>query len=429
MKESFRNDPPEYPGNYTQLIVDGPQIRETLLREINRAQHFIHFQVMLFYSDEAGMEIASALAKRAREGITVRVMSDSPMSRIVRFIEKTRSSAGSSFEELQEIFAASGVKYLSSDDESYYIWHWKEKRKKLQNKGVPEEFLKMQDKVQDGIFFNINVFDHRKLKVYDGETSIVMGANIGNKYLYRVDESENPNPNPHNWHDGGILIKGAFSTELNKHFASKWMVRDGDLFDYTEHYRKKAQYGEDRMSVFEFFPGMDSNQIRDLYLHKMRTCQGRFIIQNPYVNDEEVWNTLAALPDEQAKKIILINPYTSDGNDYPQNRSAIQCNMWKPFQKGTSLYDFNRRMTHWKIALDEAADEVFVGSYNLNHRSAYHDFELNVLVKSAPLSKQVLAMLQKDIAQSVKITDQDEFFENPNLHPSCLLLKATEYFE
>lgn len=72
---------------------------------------------------------------------------------------------------------------------------------------------------------------------------------------------------------------------------------------------------------------------------------------------------------------------------------------------------------------------MFVGSYNLNHRSAMHDFELNVLVESKQLAEKVKKMLEDDMAKSSKITDAEEFYQHPKMHPSCLLLKATEYFE
>ena len=86
-------------------------------------------------------------------------------------------------------------------------------------------------------------------------------------------------------------------------------------------------------------------------------------------------------------------------------------------------------MTHWKVALDIASSEVFLGSYNLNHRSALHDFEVNVLVESPQLAEKVKAMLKAGIPESVKITNADEFYEHPTRHPSCLLLDATDYFE
>ena len=421
-------NPTRSKNNSTELFVDGPAVLAMLLREIEKARHFIHVQVMLFYSDEAGFKIAHALAKKAEEGVQVRVMSDSEMSFLVRLFEKFRSGGSSNFSEIKAIFSRSGVKFVSSEEESYVFRDWNRKRDELQKRGVSEEFLEMQDLVQEEVKFNFNTFDHRKLLVFDGETAVVMGSNIGNKYLYNTSPSEGSD-NTMNWHDGALLIRGPFASVANKHFASKWTVRGGDVFDYQEHFRSKEKYGRDICTAYSHFPGLKENCITGWYFRKLKTCEDRFIIENPYINDEDFWDLLANLSEEQAKKITLINPYKAKGNDYPQNESCIRCRMYDPFKKGVSFYAYQQRMTHWKIALDVAASEVFVGSYNLNHRSALHDFEMNVLVESEILAKRVGEMLEQDMKESVELTDISEFHRYPKLHSSCLLLDITEFFE
>lgn len=415
--------------NSTELFIDGPEILSMLLDQIKKTKHFIHVQVMLFYSDDAGFKIAKALADRVEEGVEVRVMSDSEMSTIVRAIEKYRSSGTSNFDALKKLFSDTGVKFVSSDEETYWFPKWDEKREKLKEKGVPEEFLEMQDMIQDGISWDLNVFDHRKLMVFDGESAVVTGSNIGNKYLYDHEPAPEDKKDGHFWHDGAVLIHGPCASVLNKHFASKWMVRGGDVFDYTKHFRSKEEYGEDTCTVYEFFPGMKENHIRNWYLEKVKTCKGDLIIENPYINDGEFWDILSRLDKEQAEKITVINPYGAEGNDYVQNVSAIKCRMWKPFKNGINFYAYNKRMTHWKIALYEETSEVFIGSYNLNHRSALHDFEMNVLIESPELAGKVKEMLKNDMEDSKRITELKEFHEHPRLHASCLLLDITEYFE
>ena len=207
------------------------------------------------------------------------------------------------------------------------------------------------------------------------------------------------------------------------------MVRGGDVFDYKTHFRTKEIYGTDRCTVFNNFPGMRKNMIRDWYFKKLQECKGDLIIENPYINDEKFWNILSDLPKKQAEKINIINPYKAKGNDYLQNESAIKCRMYKPFQQGIHFFAFEKRMTHWKIALDIAASEVFIGSYNLNHRSALHDFEMNVLIESEELSGKVQDMLKQDMGEARKITEENEFYSHPKLHSSCLLLDITDYFE
>ena len=415
--------------NHTELYIDGPDCLSMLLREIKKARHFIHVQVMLLYSDEAGFKVPRALAEKAREGVEVRVMSDSDMSNIVRAIEKVRSSGTSDFSEIKGLFSQAGVKFVASDKESYRLTNWDEERTILQKRSVPEKFLIMQDAIQDEVQLNANVFDHRKLIVFDGETAVVTGSNIGNKYLYDEQPDEKKKNSGELWHDGALLIKGPFVTILNEQFASKWMVRGGDVFDYQKHYRSRESYGTDACTIYGHFPGMKENHIRDYYLRKVKECRGKFIIENPYINDELFWKEISNLEKEQAEKIIIINPYKAKGNDYPQNVSAIKCRMWQPFQKGVSFYSYEKRMTHWKIALDVADKEVFLGSYNLNHRSALHDFEMNVLVESEQLAEKVKEMLERDMSQSSKVTSAEEFYQHPKMHPSCLLLDATDYFE
>jgi cardiolipin synthase len=416
-------------GNHTELYIDGPACLEMLLREIKKAQHYIHIQIMLFYSDKAGFTIARALAEKAKEGVEVRVMSDSDMSFVVRLLEKYRSSGTSNFSDIKKIFLETGVKFVASDKESYKMYNWDEERAKLRDKGVPEEFLLMQDVIQQGIHLNANTLDHRKILVFDGESAVVTGMNIGNKYLYDEQHWQETKNKGELWHTGAVLIKGPCVEILNKQFASKWMVRGGDVFDYPKRYNSSPHAGSDVCTVYHFFPGMSKNPIREYYLQKLRESKGPFIIENAYINDDVFWQALADLEEEQAKKIVLINPYKAKGNDFLQNESAVKCRMWEPFRKGVNFYSYRNRMTHWKIALDVANAEVFFGSYNLNNRSSRLDFELNVLIESPQLAEKVKAMLAQDIEESHQVTDMHEFYQHPNRHPSCLLLEATEFFE
>lgn len=416
--------------NYTELYIDGPDCLSMLLREIKKARHYINFQVMMFYPDEAGKKIADALAEKVKEGVVVRVMSDKRMSSVSRAIDGVNEEGSLQLADPEDFFTRTGIQFIPSDKESYWQHNWQEVRSKLCTKGVPEEFLLMQDAVQEGVTLNLNTIDHRKIMVFDGETAVVTSMNVGNKYLYEEQPAEvSAKKRGYLWHDGAMLIKGPCVSVLNKEFASKWMVRGGDVFDYTEHHRSKEKYGTDSCTVYSFFPGMQKNHLREYYLHKIEFCEGPLIIENPYINDEAFWEKLSGLSEEQAKKITLINPYKAKGNDFLQNESAIKCRMWAPFQKGVTFYSYQQRMTHLKIALDVQNNEVFFGSYNLNHRSALHDFEVNILVHSKKFTEQIQQQLQRDMAEATKITGIEEFYQHPYKHPGCFLLEATDYFE
>lgn len=176
---------------------------------------------MLFYSDEAGFKVAETLAEKAREGVTVRVMGDSDMSRLVRAIEEYHSSGTSGFSDLKDLLLQADVKFVASDKKSYRIFNWDEERAELLNRGVPEEFLVMQDAIQQEVDLNLNVLVHRKVIVFDGVSAVAMGMNIGNKYLYEEHPDKEQDNSGEKWHDGALLIKDPCVSVLNKQFASK----------------------------------------------------------------------------------------------------------------------------------------------------------------------------------------------------------------
>ncbi|HEY9014326.1 MAG TPA: hypothetical protein VIM84_04630, partial [Gemmatimonadales bacterium] len=64
------------PGNQVELLIDGPDTYRSMLETIAEARHWIHFENYIIRSDTAGWRFAELLARRAREGIHVRVLYD-----------------------------------------------------------------------------------------------------------------------------------------------------------------------------------------------------------------------------------------------------------------------------------------------------------------------------------------------------------------
>ncbi|WP_410513341.1 hypothetical protein PaeBR_02465 [Paenibacillus sp. BR2-3] len=80
------------------------------------------------------------------------------------------------------------------------------------------------------------------------------------------------------------------------------------------------------------------------------------------------------------------------------------------------------------VSYDKRSHAVFHGSYNINERSACHDFELGLLVKGQALADKVKYMIDYDLGVSHRITDKKEFFKYPWLHPSTYINRATRNF-
>jgi cardiolipin synthase len=415
-------------GNRVTAVVDGPDLRQTMLDLIARAEHYIHLQVMLFFSDRWGMEIADALAAKAKAGVQVRVMADGDVTASGYLGSVAVDASGKAdFARVRRRVEESGGRTIDTRKEDLGTSAWRKLREQLRRQGVPEEFLVMQDQVQRGVEFNWNATDHRKFMVVDGVTSMVGSFNIGPNYLYDDAMVSGIPANRGQWHDGFLVLEGPISSELNRLFAGGWVVRGGDLFDHTEHFRQNGRdYGTDVCTVLLSFPGNPQNVIQSRFLELIRYSVGETIIENPYVIDRGFWELLGRLDAKRAERTVLINPFSSEDGDFPFRVASIKCNMWRPHEKGVRVYDYarGRRSSHYKIFLDTGTDTVLHGSYNINNRSAEHDFELCVLVHSKTLAGQVGGILRHDKEVSRRVEQQSEHFRNPNAHLPCWTMKC-----
>ena len=77
-------------GNALEIIDYGPHKLELLLKDIENAKEYIHFQYYLFGDDASGRAVRNALLKKVREGIKVRILHEN----VAEFIIDGRTCRG-----------------------------------------------------------------------------------------------------------------------------------------------------------------------------------------------------------------------------------------------------------------------------------------------------------------------------------------------
>ncbi|MCL2421980.1 MAG: cardiolipin synthase, partial [Defluviitaleaceae bacterium] len=123
--------------NHLTLYHDGNTAFDALLEDIANARHFIHIQYYIFRSDSTGRRLIAALAKRAAEGLEVRLLIDG----MGNFL-----NPASLYRPLINAGGHLGV-------------------------FLPPHFIR------------INFRNHRKIAVMDGTVGHIGGMNIGDEYL------------------------------------------------------------------------------------------------------------------------------------------------------------------------------------------------------------------------------------------------------
>jgi cardiolipin synthase len=395
--------------NQVEAYVNGPDSLAMILSEIKGAQSYIHLSVMQFFNDHSGNLIADALLDAIYRGVRVRVMVNYENT----YLYGLKTGTGN-FRLLADKLEDAGGKVIDTFHVCYSNKEWSEKRRKLEMDGVSEEILFLQDLVQAAVINGLDVVNHRKFIVIDGNTSILGSLNIGDMHLYQTppEPSERVTVdgklmgiprNEEEWHDGCFRIRGAAAQHLNQLFASQWIVMGGDIFDANDIFyfpEMDRNCGDEECTLFTSFPGNPINLIQQYFLALVTYAAAETVIVNPYLIDQVFWDRLKGLEEEPASHVSICNPLTV--NDIAMNQPAVRCNMFKPFVNGISFFDYSKtgRFSHWKIAYDSRSDCVFHGSYNLNTRSAIHDFEVGMLVKSKPFANKIKTMIYYDLNHS-----------------------------
>ncbi|MCL6603295.1 MAG: phosphatidylserine/phosphatidylglycerophosphate/cardiolipin synthase family protein [Paenibacillus sp.] len=425
--------------NEVTPYVNGPKCLEMLIDEIRKAERYIHLSMMLFFNDHSGNLITQELLAALNRGVKVRMM----VNATITALGYEKNLTFGKFSELSDKLTAAGAQIRNTFESYYSADKWEAMRQELKLQGVPESVLFLQDSVQQDVeITGLNVIDHRKFIIIDGITSIIGSLNIGDQYTYEtpIDASSTGPVSGHGlgipakeeeWHDGCFRIRGAVAKTLNVVFHSRWLLLGGELFNVEDSYYSPdtdLHFGEEECTVFVSFPGNQVNLIQQYYLDLITYACDETIIINPYLIDQDFWDRLQDVGPECSSHLTLCNSLLV--NDHPTNRAAVRGNMYTPFCEGVSFYDYSGtgRFSHWKISYDKRSNAVFHGSYNINERSACHDFELGLLVKGQAFADKVKELIDYDLSVSRKVTDKNEFFKYPWLHPSTYLNAATRNY-
>ena len=179
---------PLYRDNAVELLLDGPQTHAAMLEAIASAEHHVHLVTYILADDEVGRRFAVALAAKAREGVTVRLLYDS----------------------------------IGSRDVSGDVWE------ELQAAGVNVRTFNPPDPIEDQNPFDIDTRDHRKLLIVDGRVAFTGGINIDRNYA-RPSDAVGGKSASSGWRDTHIRIAGPAVAAFQELFVGLWQELDGPL--------------------------------------------------------------------------------------------------------------------------------------------------------------------------------------------------------
>lgn len=341
--------------NTTRLIHSGREYFDTLLELIEEARESIHLQVYILDPDETGMVILDALKEAAERGIKVWLVTDGFGS--LRLGKK-----------FGEEMAKTGIQFR-------YFSPWP-------FPGILQAGRRL----------------HHKVLVTDGNTALVGGINISDKY--RGTEHEPP------WLDYALLARGPVVKQIEticeriyrKQYTGIRLARLHKAKPNTPPLSPVMV----RVSVNDWI--RRRNEISAAYKHMLNGAHQEVLILASYFTPTR---RLLKILVRAAKRGRSIHIILGKNSDIPMMKPAMEYLYAKLLRSGIHIYEYKKAVLHAKVCIVDNR-WVSIGSHNLNHLSELLSVELNLEVLDQPFANTVAHEIKTVMAQdciSVKPED------------------------
>ena len=318
--------PPPTSNNQLTLYTDGISSFQSLMENIEKAQVTIYFSTYVFKKDEVTKKILQALTQKAQSGVKVKILIDSLGSYPVYFL-------------YQGIF-----------------------RKFKQAGGEVCFFMPI---IQMPFRNYINFRNHRKIYLFDSETVLTGGMNLGDEYM-------GPTPCERRWDDLLFKIEGQAVCHFHNIFASDWQYAAKENIAEMYAVKRDKVYGNSLLQVVPSGPDIAKDSLYDSLIAGIYAAQKRIWIATPYFVPSDSLMEALQIAYYRGVDVKLITPRISNHLIADLARS----NYMRQLKKiGVDIVLFDKQMIHAKAVLfdDNAA---MLGSVNLDNRSLFLNYEI-----------------------------------------------------
>ncbi len=316
-------------GNDVRLIDDTDEMIRRLIDDIDAARHHVHLLYYIYVPDETGRRVADALLRAAKRGVTCRLLADAVGSR--RLFNR---------KGLSHRLNAAGVRTVAA---------------------LPAAPLRRR-------LARVDLRNHRKLAVIDGAVAYSGSQNIVNAdYGHRRAGS---------WIDMSGRFTGPVVAQLQSVFLEDWAfetdeeLRDQDVFPAL------TATGTMPAQAVPTGPSQVSVALPRIILAALNAAQQRIIITSPYLVPDQSTMLALMMAADRGVQVDLVIPFLSD---HPVVSAAGRAYFDQLLDSGVNIYMHSPGMLHAKtMTVDDSV--TLLGSSNLDIRSFYLNFELNVLM-------------------------------------------------
>lgn len=346
---------------------------QEMLLQLAAAKHFIFMEY--FIVDEGLMwgSILEILAKKAAEGVDVRVMYD-------------------------------GTCEFSLLPHDY--------PKRLRALGIQ---CKMFAPVAPFISTHYNYRDHRKILVIDGQTAFTGGVNLADEYINQKQRFGH-------WKDTAVMLKGEAVKSFTLLFLQMW-----DMDEKTKEYETFLSYPcqPDLNAKGWVIPygdcPLDNDKLGERVYMDILNRSLRYVhIMSPYLILDGETETALKFAAERGVDVVLILPGIPD-KEVPY--ALAKTHYPSLLEAGVKIYEYTPGFVHAKVFVSDDREAV-VGTINLDYRSLYHHFECAAYMYETDCIRDIEADVQRTLLKCRMVTKETVRKERFKVKMTGYLMKA-----
>jgi cardiolipin synthase A/B len=337
-------------GNAVETFQNGAFF-EALLADIEAARRSVHFETFLWKEGVLGGRMADAFARKALEGLKVRLVLDA---------QGCKKMGESALEKMR--VAGCGVA----------IYH----PRTLKNIGViPER-------------------DHRKLCILDGRVAWVGGHCIVDQWLGDAQDRDHVR-------DLSVRLRGPIVHAVQSVFSENWVEVTGQLFAGADSFPPLEPAGEVEAHIASIKPEGSAPAVKILHHTVLCCARERIWVQNPYFIPEPDAVDAFAKAVKRGVDVRIMVP-SAEASDMPVVQHAAHRNFQRLLDSGVRIFEYQRTLLHQKVM---TVDGVWcaAGSSNFDDRSFETNDEITLGFLDRALARRFEEIFEADRAHCIEL--------------------------
>jgi cardiolipin synthase len=342
-------------GNAVEIVSNTNRTLGLIEQAILAARETIHLEYYIWQPDRTGRRLRDLLIRRAAEGVKIRFLFD---------------GVGSLFtgRKFLKPMLAAGIEVASAIPGATFRERW-----------------------------SINLRNHRKIVIVDGQVGFTGGMNIGDEYIGR-------NRRIGFWRDTHLQLSGPVVLQLQQVFAEDWFFATNQALIGPECYPAPLEGGDQPAQVVAGGPDGDYDVFHALFFSAINEARSRVTLATSYFIPTPPLVTALETAASRGVQVRVLVPSLSDHKFMVAAARAYYPSL---LESGVEIYEYERGALHSKTLTIDGHWSL-VGTPNFDTRSLLLNFEVGVILPGARPAQQLEAQFEEDCRTARRI-DPAEF--------------------